>query len=84
MVADSGIAFTSEDKLIPGIMGKTLDIRFTLKGNLKENFQLPQYGLNSKTGIMLMVPCRCYGISVLFIHIKRAITRIIELQERRR
>lgn len=84
----SGIAFTSEDKftedIIPGIMGKDLGYNISLKENLNENILLLRYGLNSKTGIMLMVPCRCYGISVLFIHIKRTIMRVIELQERRR
>ena len=71
----SGIAFTSEDKftedIIPRIMGKDLGYRIFSKGNLKENFQLQLFGLSLKNGIMLMIPCLCYGISVLFIHIKR-------------
>lgn len=71
----SGIAFTCEENftedIVPGIMGKDLGYKFSLKENQKENFQLPPFGLSLKTGIILMVPCLCYGIYVLFIHIKR-------------
>lgn len=71
----SGIAFTCEENftedIVPEIMGKDLGYKITLTGNQKENFRLLPFGLSLKTGIMLMVPCLCYGISVLFIHIKR-------------
>lgn len=67
----SGIAFTCEENftedIVPGIMGKDMGYRIFSKGEPEREFSASLFVLSLKNGIMLMVPCLCYGISVLFI-----------------
>lgn len=84
----SGIAFTCEENftedIIPKIIGKDLGYKIFSDGKPEKNCLLQSYGLSLKNGMKPMVQCRCYGIYVLFIHIKRTMLIAIELPKRRR